>query len=535
MKKFLLTCSLALGLGANAQIFVSESFETAAYTANGFVFTGGYSPNTYLAGCDGTIAIGSNLYGTNVAYNTSTLVYTKPASVTANGKKIDVSFTVSALPYATGSTTNGNLNVAYSTDGGTTYVPFGTTYTFPSTGVTCYAYSAQIPESANVNGNFKLKITSVTVNGATDDFYIFLDKVVVKQEATAAPACTALTSPASAATGVSVRPTLTWAAASGAQSYTVKLGTTPGASDVLSTTVNTTSYTPLSTSALPQNKLLYATVTATNDIGSATGCTETTFTTGANAIAPYCGPMISTAPTQTAPIKSFIFGGVTNTSDAAATTIGSFAPHENYLSAPFEVKNNVTTVPFTVNGIGITGNGWGTSIFIDWNNDGDFLDAGESYFNTTATIKRTTTVSAANIATLTGNITIPAGVTLGQKRMRVKYNFTGTTIHSSLTTGCTDINNGQVEDYTIDYKDFLAVTDVNKAAVSVYPNPFTDVLKISDVKGVKSVSVNDMSGRQVKSLAPSAEINLSSLKGGLYIVNLNMEDGSVKTFKAIKK
>ena len=81
----------------------------------------------------------------------------------------------------------------------------------------------------------------------------------------------------------------------------------------------------------------------------------------------------------------------------------------------------------------------------------------------------------------------------------------------------------------------MAVSDVNKTGISVYPNPFTDVLKISDVKGVKSVSVNDISGREVKSLAPSAELNLSSLKAGLYIVNLKMEDGSVKTFKAIKK
>jgi len=81
----------------------------------------------------------------------------------------------------------------------------------------------------------------------------------------------------------------------------------------------------------------------------------------------------------------------------------------------------------------------------------------------------------------------------------------------------------------------MAVSDVNKSGISIYPNPFTDVLRISDVKGVKSVSVNDMSGRQVKSLAPSAELNLSSLKEGLYIVTLQMEDGSVKTFKAIKK
>ena len=534
MKKILLSCFTVLAMTANAQIFVSESFENSSYTANGFAYTGGYSPNTYLAGCDGTIAIGSNLYGATPANGTSNLIYTKPAAIVANGKKIDVSFTISAVPYAAGSTTNGNVTVAYSKDGGTTYVPFGATYTLPATGVTCYAYSAQIPETANVNGDFKLRIQSITANTANDDFYIFLDKVVVKQEAVAPPACAILASPANAATNVSVRPTLSWAAVSGAQSYTLKLGTTSGASDILSTTISTTSYTPSSATVLPQNQLLYATVTATNEIGSATGCTETTFTTGSNAFAPYCGPIVSTAPTQAAPIKSFTFGGVTNTSDATATTIGAFPPHQSFTSTIFEVKDNVTTVPFSLSAIGITGNGWATALFVDWNEDGDFNDAGESYHNTTATINRTTTVTA-SIATLSGSLAIPAGTAYGQKRMRVKYNFSGTAIHSSLTTACTDVNNGQVEDYTINYAEFLAVGDVNKAGLSVYPNPFTDTLNISDVKGVKSVSVNDISGREVKSLAPSAELNLSNLKAGLYIVNLKMEDGSVKYLKAIKK
>ncbi|WP_423975022.1 T9SS type A sorting domain-containing protein [Kaistella sp.] len=52
---------------------------------------------------------------------------------------------------------------------------------------------------------------------------------------------------------------------------------------------------------------------------------------------------------------------------------------------------------------------------------------------------------------------------------------------------------------------------------------------------MKSISVSDVSGRQVKNMKPSAELNLSDLKTGLYIVTLHMEDGTVKSFKTVKK
>ena len=136
---------------------------------------------------------------------------------------------------------------------------------------------------------------------------------------------------------------------------------------------------------------------------------------------------------------------------------------------------------------------------------------------------------------MTGTLAIPAGTTFGVKRVRVKYNFSGATINGTLTTACTDMTNGQVEDYAIDYKEkVLAVSNGTKEGLSIYPNPFQNVLKISDVKGVKSVVVSDVSGRQVKSMAPSTELDLSALKTGLYIVTLQMEDGTVKSFKAVK-
>lgn len=84
-------------------------------------------------------------------------------------------------------------------------------------------------------------------------------------------------------------------------------------------------------------------------------------------------------------------------------------------------------------------------------------------------------------------------------------------------------------------KENLAVSDVNSnSKIKVYPNPVKDILKISDITGVKSISVTDMSGRQIKTLAPSTEINLSNLKAGNYVISLIMENGSIQTLNTIK-
>ncbi len=252
--------------------------------------------------------------------------------------------------------------------------------------------------------------------------YLFFDDVVNDTFPTTVPDCITATTPANGATDVTVRPTFTWGTATGAESYKIYLGTTAGGNELINGTVAESGATLTNNPPLAANTTYYLKIVATNSIGDATGCTETSFTTGANPFAPYCGPFTSSTPTQIAPIKSVVFNGVTNSSDASATTLGTFATEESFTSVVFDVTNNLTTVPITVKGIGIANNGWATSVFVDWNNDGDFDDTGESYFNTTATIKRTITVTS-GIATLTGDIAIPTGTELGNKRMRVKYNY----------------------------------------------------------------------------------------------------------------
>ncbi|WP_164463243.1 T9SS type A sorting domain-containing protein [Chryseobacterium sp. G0201] len=75
-----------------------------------------------------------------------------------------------------------------------------------------------------------------------------------------------------------------------------------------------------------------------------------------------------------------------------------------------------------------------------------------------------------------------------------------------------------------------------KKSLSVYPNPFRDVLYISDLKDVKSVTVNDVSGRVVKLIDnPGKELNLSTLNSGLYLLSITFKDGSKSITKVIKQ
>ncbi|MCW3161186.1 T9SS type A sorting domain-containing protein [Chryseobacterium oryctis] len=84
----------------------------------------------------------------------------------------------------------------------------------------------------------------------------------------------------------------------------------------------------------------------------------------------------------------------------------------------------------------------------------------------------------------------------------------------------------------------LATNEVSAAKdnIKVYPNPFADDLNISDVTNVKSVSIIDISGRLLKTIdKPSSVLRLGDLKSGMYLISLQMKDGSRQVIKAIKK
>ena len=75
----------------------------------------------------------------------------------------------------------------------------------------------------------------------------------------------------------------------------------------------------------------------------------------------------------------------------------------------------------------------GYSVWIDYNADGDFTDAGEQVW----------TQGATTASPVSGSFTVPATATAGQTRMRVSMKYNG------IPTACESFTYGEVEDYTI--------------------------------------------------------------------------------------
>lgn len=75
----------------------------------------------------------------------------------------------------------------------------------------------------------------------------------------------------------------------------------------------------------------------------------------------------------------------------------------------------------------------GINIYVDWNNDLDFNDAGELVY-----------ASGAYVSSTTGTITIPGGTTVGNHRMRVVANYLDTN-----PSACGSYSYTEAEDYTI--------------------------------------------------------------------------------------
>ncbi|KPM32723.1 Hypothetical protein I595_1151 [Croceitalea dokdonensis DOKDO 023] len=102
------------------------------------------------------------------------------------------------------------------------------------------------------------------------------------------PECTQLTIPLANATDVSIGTNLTWDPIANADGYMVRVGTSTGATDIVNdeNVGNLTNYA--FANDLPENTVVFVTITPYNEEGNATGCNEEQFTTELIPVPPAC-------------------------------------------------------------------------------------------------------------------------------------------------------------------------------------------------------------------------------------------------------
>lgn len=196
-----------------------------------------------------------------------------------------------------------------------------------------YTYSLAAYQSQNVY--IAIQCTSVDQFGfGVDDF-----KVTTTIAPTTAPSCTTLTAPANAATGVALKPTMTWAAAATADSYDVYVDTNPNPTTLLGSTTGT-SYTP--SANLTANTTYYWKVVPKNSVGAATGCTASSFTT---LTVPNCATV--TAPANNATNVSYQSLPITWTAPSGTSAASSYDVYLDTNANPTTLLGTSTTTTYT--------------------------------------------------------------------------------------------------------------------------------------------------------------------------------------------
>ncbi len=165
-------------------------------------------------------------------------------------------------------------------------------------------------------------------------------------------------------------------------------------------------------------------------------------------------------------------------------------------------------------------------VYIDYNRDGDFEDAGEEvYYND----------DAGTAKTYTASITAPSSATSGSLRMRIIIFDTSYNPKNS----CGDFNYGEVEDYTVNILPetqggIASITELQKLNMTIYPIPSTDFINII-LNGIEGetvlVTINSIIGKTVvhKTVNSSETIrfNVSDLESGVYLVNIAAKNGNI--------
>ncbi|NBW30803.1 MAG: T9SS C-terminal target domain-containing protein [Flavobacteriales bacterium] len=161
------------------------------------------------------------------------------------------------------------------------------------------------------------------------------------------------------------------------------------------------------------------------------------------------------------------------------------------------------------------------AVWIDYNNDSDFSDAGEQ-------------VGYVLVGTGWSNVftfTVPTSAVSSAVRMRVRISYST----DGAIVPCGQSTYGEVEDYTVNITTSGAsLLENDLSAITIYPNPSSDILNIdlsSANEEVKSISIVDITGKLIQTIDVHENtyisLNVSSLASGLYHVMISSASNSI--------
>ena len=182
----------------------------------------------------------------------------------------------------------------------------------------------------------------------------------------------------------------------------------------------------------------------------------------------YCAATASSNPCDEY-ISNVTIGTINNT-----TTCGNYSDYTN-LSANVSAG---TSVPMTISTALVGGTNAGytddqVAVWVDWNNDLDFTDAGEAVYSVT--------YSATTTFPLSFNIAVPSGLSTSNVRMRVRMSYFPV---DGQITPCGTSTWGEVEDYTLN---IAGVTPVYCTATST-SNPCDEYISNVTIGTINSTS-----------------------------------------------
>ena len=241
--------------------------------------------------------------------------------------------------------------------------------------------------------------------------------------------------------------------------------------------------------------------------GSANPCTSST------------GPCSASSTTCDEYINTVQLNTINNTS---ACSVGGYG---NYLSTSTNlIKGNQYSITVTPDLLSQTGSAFTNdeiAVWIDYNNDSDFLDAGEQ-------------VGYVLVGTGWSNVftfTVPTSAVSSAVRMRVRISYST----DGAIVPCGQSTYGEVEDYTVNITTSGAsLLENDLSAITIYPNPSSDILNIdlsSANEEVKSISIVDITGKLIQTIDvlenTNISLNVSSLASGLYQVMISSASNSI--------